>query len=65
VRPCELERGLHTKHTHLCEKPVEYFKRLIADQTRQAKQWIKITTVSDKAQEKSYAVAEIMVKKIK
>jgi hypothetical protein len=38
--------------------------RLIADQTCQAKQWTKITTTSDKAQEASYTVAKIMAKKV-
>jgi hypothetical protein len=47
----------------LCDNPNEYFKRLKADQTRQAKRWTKITTTSDKAQEAIYAVAEIMAKK--
>ena len=36
--PSKLKRHLHTKHSHLCEKPIEYFKRLIADQTRQSQQ---------------------------
>jgi hypothetical protein len=51
------------KHSHFCEKPVEYFERLIAYQTHQAKQWTKITTISDKAQEASHAIAEIMAKR--
>jgi translation initiation factor 2B subunit (eIF-2B alpha/beta/delta family) len=53
------------KYSHLCEKPFEFFKRLTDDETRQAKQWTKIATISDKAQEVSHAVAEIMVTKIK
>ena len=63
--PSKLKRHLHTKHSHLCEKPIEYFKRLIADQTRQSQQLTKITTISDKAQEASYAVADIVAKKMK
>ncbi|XP_063785805.1 zinc finger BED domain-containing protein 5-like [Pseudophryne corroboree] len=63
--PSKLKRHLHTKHSHLCKKPIEYFNRLLAEQKRQAKQWAKITTVSDKAQEASYAVAEIVAKKMK
>jgi hypothetical protein len=31
--PSKLKRHLHTKHSHLCEKPTEYFQRLTADQT--------------------------------
>jgi hypothetical protein len=29
----KLKRHLHIKHSHLCEKPIEYFKRLIAGET--------------------------------
>jgi hypothetical protein len=61
--PSKLKRHLHTQHSHLCKKPTEYFKRLIADQTCQAKQGIKITTISDKAQEESYAIAKIVTEK--
>jgi hypothetical protein len=63
--PSKLKRHLHTKHSHLCEKPTEYFKRLLADQTHQAKQRTKITTIFDKAQEASHAIAEIMAKNMK
>jgi hypothetical protein len=61
----KLKRQRHAKHSHLLEKPIEYFKKLIANQTHQAKQWIKMTTISDKAQETSHAVAKIVAKKIK
>lgn len=60
--PSKLKRHLHTKHSHLCEKPNEYFKRFIADRTCQAKQ-TKITTISDKAQEASYGITKIVAKK--
>jgi hypothetical protein len=40
-------------------------KSFITDHTRQAKQWTKHTNVSDKAEEASYAVAEIAAKKMK
>jgi hypothetical protein len=63
--PSKLKKHLHTKHSHLCEKLTEYFKRLIADQTRHAKQGTKIAIISDKAQEPSYVVAEIVTKKLK
>jgi hypothetical protein len=49
--PSKLKIHLHTKHSQLCEQPIDYFKMLMADQTFQAKQWRKITTLSDKAQE--------------
>jgi hypothetical protein len=33
VVPSKSKRHLDTKHSHLSEKPIEYFKSLIADQT--------------------------------
>jgi hypothetical protein len=42
-----------------------YFKRLVADQTHQAKWWTKITTISDKAQEACNTVAEIVARRMK
>jgi hypothetical protein len=62
--PSKQKKHFHTKHSHLCEKPIEYLKRLAADQTRQAKQWTRIITISDRIQEASYSVAEIMEKKL-
>jgi hypothetical protein len=38
---------------------------LIADHTCQAQQWTKITTISHKAREQGYAVAEMTEKKMK
>jgi hypothetical protein len=63
--PSKMKRYLHTKHSHLCEKLTEYFKRLIADQTQQAKQWTNITTNSDKAQEARNATAKTVAKRMK
>jgi hypothetical protein len=63
--PGKLKRHLHTIRSHLCEKPTEYFKMLIwvTYQTCQAKQRTEITTISDKAEESSYATAKIVAKK--
>jgi hypothetical protein len=36
---------------------------LIADQTSQAKQWTKITIISDKAQEASYDITKMEEKR--
>jgi hypothetical protein len=60
--PRKVKGHLHTKHSHLSEKTVGCFGRLIDDQTRQARQWTKITATSDKTQEASHAVAEIVAK---
>jgi hypothetical protein len=59
----ELKRHFHTKHSHLCKKPTEYFKRFIDVHICQAKEQTKITTITDKAQEASYGSAKIMAKK--
>jgi hypothetical protein len=61
--PSKLKTHLHTEHSHLCEKPTEYFKRFIPVQRRQAKRRTKITTISYKAQEASYGIVEIVTKK--
>jgi hypothetical protein len=63
--PSKLKRHLHAKYSYLCNKQTKYFKRFTANQTCQDKQWTKITTISDKAQEASYAAAQIVAKKIK
>ena len=63
--PSKLKRHLQTKHPYLCEKTSEYFKRLVADVKRQSQRLFKVMTIPDKAQEASYAVAEIIAKKMK
>jgi hypothetical protein len=35
IVPSKLKRHLYTKHSDLCEKPIEPFERFIADQIRQ------------------------------
>ncbi|KAL4107274.1 hypothetical protein QTP88_017647 [Uroleucon formosanum] len=63
--PSKLKRHLLTKHGFASEKPLDFFKRLASDQKIQASKFIKHSTVSDKAQEASYAVAELIAKKMK
>jgi len=65
IVPIKLKRHLLTKHGFASEKPLDFFKRLASDQNRQASKFIKHSTVSDKAQEASYAVAELIAKKMK
>jgi hypothetical protein len=60
--PSKLKRHLHTKHSHLCEEPIKYFKRFIADQTCRLNNGRNSQSFSDKAQKASYAVAEIVAK---
>jgi hypothetical protein len=47
---------------HICGRNQLNILRIIADRARQAKQWTKTTTISDEAQEASYAFAEILKK---
>lgn len=63
--PSKLKRHLLTKHAFAAEKPVEYFKRLLSNQSTQASTFTKLSSVSDKAQEASYAVAELIAKEMK
>ncbi len=51
------------KHRHLSGKPLEYFKELSISIKNQSAVYIKTMKTSDKAQESSYLVAQIMVKK--
>jgi len=61
--PSKLKRHLLTKHCFASEKPLEFFKRLASDQNSLASKFIKQSTVSNKAQEASYAVAKLDTKK--
>jgi hypothetical protein len=63
--PSKLKRHLLTKHGFAAEKPLDYFKRLASNHNSQASKFIKQSTVSDKAQEASYAVAKLIAKKMK
>jgi hypothetical protein len=63
--PSKLKRQLHTKYSHLCDKPNEYFRRHRVDQTRQAKQWTTITNISDKAKKQTMPLPKPLQKKIK
>lgn len=63
--PSKLKRHLTTKHKFAVDKPMEYFKRILSGETSQAKVFIRQKTLSDKAQEASYAVAELVAKKMK
>lgn len=63
--PSKLKRHLVTKHAFAAKKPVEYFKRLLLNQSAQASTFTKLSSVSEKAQEASYVVAELIAKKMK
>lgn len=63
--PNKLKRHLLTKHAFAAEKPVEYFKRLLSNQSTEASIFTKLSSVSEKAQEASYTVAELVAQKMK
>ncbi len=63
--PAKLKRHFSTNHSHLSNKTVDYFRRLLDSQQKQRKVFERKVTISDKAQEASYLVAELVAKKMK
>lgn len=63
MAPAKLKQHLTSKHPQLSDKIEQYFKRELALNKRQASVFAKKFKLSGKAQEASYAVAEIVVKK--
>jgi len=63
--PSKLKRHFSTKHSHLVDKNASYFQRLLKSETRQSEKMTKIVTISDKTQEASYLVAELVAKQMK
>ena len=63
--PSKLKRHFISKHQHLQGKNIEYFKRLINEQSQQATRFEKKIKVSEKAQQASYQVAEIVAQQMK
>ena len=57
--PVKLKRHFSTNHSHLSNNTVDYFRRLLDSQQKRK------ATISDKAQEASYLVAELVAKKMK
>ena len=63
--PAKLKRHFSTNHSHLSNKTVDYFRRLLDSQQKERKAFKRKVTISDKAQEASYLVAELVAKKMK
>ena len=57
--PNKLKRHFTSKHSHLSEKPVEYFIQLSKSLKKQSTTFTKRMKTSEKAQEASYLVAQI------
>ena len=60
--PNKLQRHFSLKHSNLSTKPVEYFIELSKSRKKQFTTFIKRMKTSDKAQEASYLVAQIIAK---
>ena len=65
MAPAKLKRHLATKHPELSGKTKQYFKRELAFNKRQVSMFAKKVKLSDKTQEASSAVAEIVVSNMK
>ena len=58
--PSMLSRPFVTKHSQLQDKNLNYFRRLLEQQSKQKTAFQKLLTVSEKAQAASYNVAEMI-----
>jgi hypothetical protein len=58
-------RHFTPNHSHLLKEKNDYFQRLLDSQNKQRKVSEKKVTVSEKAQEASYLVAELIAPKMK
>ena len=58
--PSKLERHFMTKHAHLSQTSIGYFKNIENLINTQMKKFYNSMKISDKAQEASYAVAELV-----
>ena len=65
MAPVKLKRHLTTKHPELSGKNEQHFKRELAYNKKQVSMFAKKFKSSDKAQEASYAVAEIVAREMK
>ncbi|KAM4748802.1 zinc finger BED domain-containing protein 5-like [Rhinophrynus dorsalis] len=63
--PSKLKRHFTTNHSNLVGKKSEYFKTLLDFQKRQTTKSSKTFKVSERAQEASYLVAELVAKQMK
>ncbi|KAJ4941484.1 hypothetical protein JOQ06_011363 [Pogonophryne albipinna] len=60
--PSKLARHFSTKHPSYNSKDIEYFHRLKSQNEKQSQRMLSSLRVSDKAQEASYLVAELIAK---
>jgi hypothetical protein len=65
MAPVKLKRHLITKHEQFAKKDVEFFKRLLRNKDKQSTKFQATVKVSDKSQEASFLVAELVAKEMK
>ncbi len=59
------KRHFTTNHIHLSNNIVDYFRKLLDSHQEQRKIFVKNVTISDKEQEASYLMVELVAKKMK
>ena len=62
--PSKLKRHFEGKHSHLKDKSVDYFERLISNQKKDAAKFVKKVKVGERALEASFIVSEIIAKNL-
>jgi hypothetical protein len=65
MAPAKSKQHLTTNHSHNTSKSADYFKRPLESQSKESKAFVSKVTVSEKAQEASYLVAELIAQKRK
>ena len=65
LAPEKLNRHFTTNHSHMKNKSADYFKRLLEYQKKQSVTFVNKVSVSEKVQEVSYLVVEIITQKRK
>jgi hypothetical protein len=56
-------RHFTTKHQSLQNKQIDYFQRLLDSKKLQSKQFVRSVKISDKAQEASFRIAQLIAQK--
>ena len=63
--PSKLTKHFKTRYSHLQGKSVNYFRRLLEQQTKAGNSFKSILTISEKAQIASYEVSELIAQTLK
>jgi hypothetical protein len=59
----KLKQNLTINHSHMTSKSADYFKRLLESKNKKRKHFVSKVTGSEKAQEASYLVAELIAQR--